>query len=270
MIAANYWSRRIHAVLSVLAVFAVTPAFGQAPFERVLVPILLDSPVPGAFGSLWKTELIGRNESASSVEVTVGRFPSGSCAQPPCGYQPFSSFAPFAGFTNPNGGLFLYVGAPGAGKVTLALRIRDLSRQALTWGTSIPVVREAQTFTSNLQLLDVPTDARFRVALRIYDFDSPNDRAVRLRIYDLNPSPVGPRTELVDTVLQLRPPFDPGFDVIPGSAVMTDLIGTFPQLTSAQRLRIVLDPVSSDLRFWAFVSVTNDETQHVTVIVPDK
>jgi hypothetical protein len=50
---------------------------------------------------------------------------------------------------------------------------------------------------------------------------------------------------------------------------MTDLTAAFPQLASAQLLRIVLDPVSADLRFWAFVSVTNNETQHVTVITPN-
>jgi len=175
---------------------------------------------------------------------------------------------------NPNGGVFVYVGAPGAGKVIFSLRVRDLSRQALTWGTAIPVIREEQTYTTRLQLLDVPTDARFRVALRVYDFDAPTSRSVRLRIYDVSQdTPIAtlpPQTALVDVVLRLELPVDNLYDAIPGSAVMTDLIGAFPQLSSARILRVVLDPVSSDLRFWAFASVTNDETQHVTAITPNK
>jgi hypothetical protein len=158
--------------------------------------------------------------------------------------------------------------------VIFNLRVRDLSRQALTWGTTIPVIREAQTFASRLELLDVPTDARFRVALRVYDFDAPNSRSVRLRIYDRskdNPVPtLPPQTALVDVVLRLETPVEDVYGAIPASAAVTDLIGAFPQLSSAPIVRIVLDPVSTDLRFWAFASVTNDETQHVTAITPNK
>jgi hypothetical protein len=242
----------------------------QAPYERILVPIAPSSQ-PGAHGSLWSTLLTARNESDAVVEVSAGRFPC--VLQPPCGYLPRTTFAPPAAFDNSNGGLFYFVGAPGAGKVTFNLRTRDMSRQALSWGTSIPVIREAGTFTTTLELLNIPTDSRFRVALRVYDFESPNARSVRLRIYDQakdNPVPtLPPQTALVDTVLKLDPPFEPQFDAIPGSAAMTDLIATFPQLAQAEILRIVLDPISSDLRFWAFASVTNNEMQHVTVIAPN-
>jgi hypothetical protein len=266
--------RLIEFMLFTLATTAPLSAQLQAPYERVLVPIYLNSPIPGAYGSIWTTDFTARNESTSTVEVTGGRLPS-SCPQPPCGYQPLSTFSPAGVFVNPNGGLFFYVGAPGAGKVTFNLRVRDLSRQALTWGTSIPVVREAQTYTNTLQLLDVPTDSRFRVALRVYDFDLPSGRSVQLRIYDQTkdkPFPIQTENLLVNTVLQLSLPASPGtqYDAIPGSAVITDLIGAFPQLASAPLLRIVLDPVSSDLRFWALASVTNNETQHVTTITPNK
>ncbi len=271
----NFLSRLAHVSLSVFLVITAVPAPAQLqpPYERVLVPIFIATPVPGAFGSLWATELIARNEAASLVEVTVG-LPQ-CVLQPPCGYASMTTFRPEGLFRpNPNGGVFVFVGAPGAAKVIFSLRVRDLSRQALTWGTAIPVIREAQTYTSRLELLDVPTDARFRVALRVYDFDAPNSRSVRLRIYDVSQdnriSGLPPQTALVDVVLRLETPVEDVYSSIPGSAVMTDLIGAFPQLSSARIVRIVLDPVSTDLRFWAFASVTNDETQHVTAIAPNK
>lgn len=271
MISTNWSSRFFMAASTALMLIAAAPAFAQlqAPYERVLVPIFIKTPVPGAFGSLWATEFVARNEAAAIVEVAVGRF---QCVlQPPCGYSSMTTFRPDGPAENPNGGAFVYVGAPGAGKVIFSLRVRDLSRQALTWGTAIPVIREAETYTSRLQLLDVPTDARFRVALRVYDFDAPNSRSVRLRIYDVSEDPrLPPKTALVDVVLRLDQPVQDVNGAIPGSAVMTDLIGAFPQLSSAPIVRIVLDPVSTDLRFWAFASVTNDETQHVTAITPNR
>src|SRR5438105_3909947 len=89
---------------------------------------------------------------------------------------------------------------PLALSISLSLRVQDVSREARTWGTTVPVVRERDAFTGRLQLLDVPVDDRFRVALRVYDFDEPPasgsyDRAVRIRFYQGES-----RTALFETV----------------------------------------------------------------------
>jgi hypothetical protein len=188
---------------------------------------------------------------------------------------------------DPNAGEFLYIGAPGAGKVTFSLRVQDISRQSQTWGPAIPVVREKDAFTSTLQLLDVPVEAHFRSALRIYDFDTgvPDaPRQVRVRIFDM--CGIGPidrdcsSTALVDTTLALVPT---SLRVVsdrqyPATAMVGNLVGAFPQLASVPptilafgqsrpaAVRVRIDPITPGLRFWAFVSATNNETQHVTVI----
>src|SRR5207244_577357 len=48
-----------------------------------------------------------------------------------------------------------------------ASRIRDTSRQAQTAGTEVPVVRE-RDFRGQLRFLNVPTDTRYRVTLRLW------------------------------------------------------------------------------------------------------
>jgi hypothetical protein len=59
-----------------LIFFVTTIALGQngvqAPYERVLIPLMIATPVPGAYGSQWKTELFIRNESDQGVAILPG------------------------------------------------------------------------------------------------------------------------------------------------------------------------------------------------------
>ncbi|MGZ4808063.1 MAG: hypothetical protein ACXV7D_01935, partial [Thermoanaerobaculia bacterium] len=106
----------------------------QAPYERVLIPIMSTAHVPGAYGSLWAPFLTIRNDSDSQVVVT--EFPLGICVSPCGALEPHSTSLVGFNAPNPNGGLFVYVGSPGAGKVSFSLRIQDFSRQSLSWGTT--------------------------------------------------------------------------------------------------------------------------------------
>jgi hypothetical protein len=256
----------------------------QPPYERVLVPVVVAAATPGAYGSVWQTELVTRNEADQSVDISDNPF--GLCNQ--CiPYAPHSTFRIPLYASNPNAGRFLYIGSPGVRNVTFTLRVQDISRQALTWGTTIPVVRDRDVFGGKLQLLDIPIDSRFRAALRVYDFEPPTEatpRVVRLRIYDMcGIGQIDTRcanTPLVDTSLTLVASGHesyPAFPQSPGTVFIGDLAGTFEQLAnlppvnlpdSTPRVRLDVDPVTPSLRFWAFVSVTNNETQHVTVISP--
>lgn len=47
-------------------------AFAQVPgiaYRRILLPVVVETPVPGALGSLWKTDLGLTNEGASAMWV---------------------------------------------------------------------------------------------------------------------------------------------------------------------------------------------------------
>jgi hypothetical protein len=164
--------------------------------------------------------------------------------------------------------------------VTFHLRAHDISRDASTFGTSVPVVREKDVYTGRLQLIDIPVGGDFRSALRVYDWDSNTKvpRVVRLRIYEvcLYATPdwyLGKCNDeaLVDTTLDLPNGGEESYTNPdhPGFAMIGDLAAAFPQLVGPSRVRIDLDPVTSDLRFWAFASTTHNETQQVTVIAPN-
>ena len=266
-------------------------AQGQPPYERVLVPVVITQPVAGAHGSQWMTELVMRNESDQAVDITIA--PYSGCVASCQWTQPHTLLRLGFPAANPNAGIFLYVGSAGIGKVTFALRVQDTTRQANTWGTSVSVVRPKDVFSGKLQLLNIPVSDKFRAALRVYDFDTsiPDAAAVvRVRIYDMCgigrfdntvPFPCND-PPLVDTNLSL-PPSGPEQSFTnpsyPGFAMVGDLMSAFPQLaglaarpgdvTGIPRVRIDIDPITPALRFWAFASVTNNETQHVTVITPN-
>lgn len=260
------------ASFTLLILFLTSPSraanVSQIPYDRVLLPIVPSMQVvTGAFGSIWTAEFAANNASTDLVEITP--VPGALCECPP--YVPGASPHPPIVSPDPNRGGFVYVGAPGRmGRVFLSLRIQDTSRQSQTWGTSIPVVRESDVYTDRLVLIDIPTAVRFRTALRIYDFDGPADRVVAIRLFDTSTGVI-----LVNTQAVLTPYLDPfpvsnteAYPRYPGAAFISDLRATFPQLEKSKSIRVEIEPVTAGLRFWAFASTTNNETQHVTVTVP--
>ena len=48
-----------------------------------------------------------------------------------------------------------------------------------------------------------------------------------------------------------------------------DLLAEAPQLIGKGPLRIDVSPFESATRAWGYVSITNNDTQHVTVIAPE-
>ena len=219
---------------------------GDAPleqFERLLLPIFLP-PIPGAFGSEFRTYL-----RLSGVEMELFGLQPGTTPYP---IGPFASSAP-----PPNGGTpgrFIYVPKDGVKTFSATLRVADTSRSAENFGTELPIVRESEFPDDILVLHGVPTDPRFRNTLRIYAA-----REGRISIY-IEGESVSRNVQLRKN--DLNDPFEPAY------AVFTD----FP--VGRGELRVTLTGPS--LRgpsppiyfppFWGLVSVTNNETQHITTI----
>lgn len=277
-------------MLLVLLFLAVSSAHAQtemtpSDFEMVLVPVYLDQVRPGALGSLWRSELVVRNEGSEPADIfqtecahfcTCNPRPA-TCA----GGQPLAPGALFSGFNSVlvsdgfspvNPGIFLFLRKPAASNVALNLRVRDLSRSSESYGTGIPVVRQSGMLTRMAHLLDIPTDARFRQHLRIYGISSPSGRAdVRVRI-----SPLDSTAILAEQTLSLRPaerqpsiPTGPGFISFPSYAEISALTSTFPAIQGSARVRIDVEPMTPGLVFWTFVSVTNNDTQEITTVTPN-
>lgn len=261
--------RLILAVLLGLA--GSVPSYAQA-YEKVLVPIAFVGEVPGGFGSRWTSSLKGYNDSSRRLWVT---------GSPNCPFtcdrlivEPGAPFDYGVGFTRwiePQVvGAFLYLWGEdniGIEHAELNLRIQDVSRQGLTWGTEIPIVRESEYKKGRAQLLNVPTDERFRQSVRIFDWDALPGDQIQMRVYR-GDSPIA----TIETLLTLQRPDEPLADppllTIPAQFEIAHLAGTYPELLNAGPVRIELIAVDRTTKFWAFSSITNNETQQVTTITP--
>lgn len=248
-----------------------------ADYETILIPVALKQ-VAGANGSLWSSSLLLYNGGAQTIDPN---YPSSdiypldsSCGvQPPC--PPIDQIAPGVtaspvlfwrqdGYT----GLLLHVRQELAPTVRFYSRVQDLSRESLTWGTEIPVIREGAFLTGRSEFLGVPLDSRFRQTLRIYDPDSHNLGVFAIRMFSLDDT-----QPILETTLDLtRPPASNCTAAqelcFPSMIVLSDLLSAFPQLNGLDEVRVEVEPLTMGLRYWAMVSITNNETQHVTTISP--
>ena len=247
-----------------LILVVVAPLSGQtADFEPILLPISLIKPAPGAFGSLWATEFW---VSAGSSDIRF--LQTGGClACPPTIHIAANrslSFESGGAFPGQPAGAILYLQRSTAASAVMNLRVRDLSRQSLTWGTELPVVREGSFRTGSLMLTNVPLEDRFRQTLRIYDPDAHNNARFTISIADAASGDL-----LVERTIVAQPGiFSGSLPIIPSVAEVSSLRGLFTELPNTGRVRITITPQDEVQRFWAFVSVTNNETQHVTTITP--
>jgi hypothetical protein len=252
-------------------------AFPQSSptYEKVLVPIFLQQPLPGAFGSLWATEFWISNGSDATVDFGGG-FDFG-CAFPPCGttarLSPGVTFRPRV-ITRPDQlqGTFVLVASGQADRLAFGLRFRDLSRQSQTWGTEIPVARERDFRAEKLSMVDIPITSGFRQVLRLYDLvDNGHPRFARIRAYRIRPEhdlPTAPADEAVGESIAQFQVVSPGSpSAYPGYFAVFDL-SSIALLEGVERLRLEIVPVTEGMRIWGFVTVVNNVTQYATVITP--
>jgi hypothetical protein len=245
--AVRYFGVILLVVLSVA--LTVSAQTGPTHLERVLVPISVGS-VPGAYGTVWSTELWYRNNSTENVTVwplAIADWYPGIGLTVPLPIGNFPADAP---------GQIIFVGKNGGDKVQFDLRIFNRANPEDSWGTKIPVVREHE-FRTTVSIINVPTAPDFRSALRIYALPTDEDptEVVRVRIYSIY------EDLLVDTELTLR-----GWPRYAGILSLTD---TFPEIRQADRVWIAVEAVNPAAKIWAFVSVTSNHTQNVAIVTPN-
>ena len=128
-------------------------------------------------------------------------------------------------------------------------RIRDTSRASQNAGTEIPVVRE-DDFSDHLRLLNVPSGKNFRALLRIWTSGEPVNQAF------FN----------IDQI----PSFAPnGVPLQPAQGGLR--YGTFdltPFLDSPNEHLDLSGGVTAGTKIWGMISITNNDTQQVTIISP--
>lgn len=266
---------------SVVAILTTSSVFAQEPnvqYTRVLIPVVLLTPVPGALGSLWASDFLLSNTSAGAVSVFPYDIASVICPECPGSplLSPNSTGAPGIAWDEPGvRGTFLYVDRAHISDIQMVLRVRDLSRASQTWGTSLPIVREDRFRAEPISIIDIPTDPDFRQTLRVYGLDGSDPTPVLVRLYGRNENANNPLRLVEDSFLGeamftlsfdssaqfFRYPIRPAFLELSGLAALGGAQGH-------SRVRIEVTPMREGKRVWAFVSVTNNSTQHMTVLEP--
>ena len=261
--------RHLFLALVFLVISAVV-AFGQDVNRdgRVtyLVPLNVPVSIPGALGSTWRTEIWVHNGSEYPFNIQGCPqliFETNLCDgvhfHPPGSTEKATSYE-----TIDNGGfsMFLFSLYPWQSGVVVTSRLYELSRHAQPAGVEIPVVREDQFFTKASRFIGIPRSSAFRVALRVYNPMRANLSTVRVELFDSSGQTLG--LSALPLVPQTIGSISPGY------AAILDLGNAFPQLNTVDRFDIRVTPVHDGMTYWAFVSVTDQDTQTVLLVTADK
>ena len=290
---------RRHAFLLVLvlapAVFAQRPPASE--YEKWLLPAYGET--SGANGARWSTALWMRNESDEPLDafpLAPTCFTSSLCflsMRPYPAFQPRMTGhyeLPYVGFIGPSSigvrsttGVFLYVERARAQRLTAQLRIADTSRSVVRW-TALPVVRESEFFTGSQSILGVPILRSGRIGLRIYDLDSRPSAEFLIRFFDVLPVR---KPGSIDTHIhqfgetRLTTSHDaatdhceffygcPAVPYRPGFGQTANLLDAVPRLRDAEDrphgVRMEIVPLTDGARYWPIVTITDDQTNVVSV-----
>ena len=253
----------------ILFVLAHAASGQSVEVERFLVPIYLEGPASGAFGSRWVSELRILNEGPEDAILENYGIDCGGPSL--CLPEPIPPFVSAPGdrlrtsVLGPIPSVLLLAHRETADQWVFTSRVRDTSREADGWGTWLPVIHESQV-RHRIDLLDIPVDPAYRHTLRIYSFDLAPGRSVRVRVYQARDFPAAippePDTLLGEMTLPLRHESD--------AKPLYAELGELPTIGTAadrSRVRVTVEPVGS-FGVWAMVSVTNNVTQQVTMILP--
>jgi hypothetical protein len=246
--------------------FAINRTFAyegdtDVAYERLLLPVYTQ-PIPGAFGSEFRTELNATLAAGDRVAIYgLSRNCTFICIQGPDDPHVLTTDFPRLNQNDvePDGtpGQFVYIPRDQSGRVAMNLRAYDTSRSAENFGTEIPVVRDTEFADIHpIVLVGIPTDARFRNTLRIYSAGQGGN--VSLRIQGAG----------VDIQQSLHLPAQPDL-LHPGYVQFSNFpIGVGPVRVTIDGVAQPSSPPQPSVSHWAFVSVTNNATQHITTITP--
>lgn len=268
-------------VQQILCVVLTLPVVGQVPittsvqYERLFLPVGLLS-VPGANGTVWGTEIVIRNESDTEVNIFHNDC-SYHCqcrvfimCQGPTPTQPRTAYRSLTVVDDlPNTGRFLYVERDRVDDVAINARLVNFARMDDNLGTEIPLIREREFRARALWLVNVPVDTTARQHLRIFGIPSAAQGAVRVRVWASDGDVLlgEASVPLTDAKLDgLTRPYE--YPHAPDFGQVADLRSFFQIDPRVRRVRIELQPMTFETRFWAFVSATDNTTQHVTLVTP--
>lgn len=209
--------------------------------------------MPGAAGSSWRTDVWVTNPTDQPVVYIL----HGPCNQACCCAETYTICPQSTRLDGDNQPQGRWIAAPVGGLLRFDVRLRDLTRNASSAGVALPIVREDEFRSDEINLLAIPRDPRFRITVRFYGLDA----SPVLSVDQVDQSGNVVRN---DIVLLGRPNVEYGYLVAPGYAQLS--LDPSPQAAGPVRMRI--RSLSTGISFWAFASVTNNDTSEVTLILP--
>ena len=244
--------------------------------ESVLLPVGGSFPfaTPGAFGSMWRTTTTVVNDSDHEIRIGVPFATPFTHVSPKPG-QHVMLPAHATADLKVEAAMPLVVKIPRSlgSQVAFQTRVWDESRATTNFGTHVPSVRERDFATSRITIANVPTADPFRATLRVYSPDRV-PRSFHVRVVsqpDQVALPEHSVAKAVTTIMELgtttqffeASTINPALPYsAPFSQMQIPFAGDAP-------VQLVIEPVDDGVApFYAFVSVTNNETQHVTILAP--
>lgn len=236
-------------------------------YERYLIPVTVRQ-LPGANGSIWSTEWLVRNSTDLPFAMIFDACPPNVSPCPTTWVEGRSTEA-YSIVARGDGTEGAYVYVPKPMTPSMSLRVRDLSRNAQSFGTELPIVRDSD-YRGAMELLDVPTDPRYRSTLRLYG-PGPATHYANVSVFS---EPGGRLIESYEVELSGMIHVPGGFALHPSYAQLDPLT---PAVRAAgERVRIVVrsllsfpgPPPNASIPMYAFLTITNNETQQVTTVTP--
>jgi len=237
-------------------------------WRRMLLP-LASQDVPGANGALWRTK---------TTMLIADTNPAFELSPHPCEHVIFHCVggltlgAPFdpaqtgllldpRGQMN-GGSQFFYVRTENASKLRMNSRVYDVTRESDTAGSEIPIPRDDDFSDAPFSLLGIPVRAQSRYTLRVYDYDALDGARVAIKVYaddESTPRAIFEGTLRIAhrqvTTLAALPERPAYLQIDPAQLASLD---------GADMMRIDVEPLTPGIKLWAFVSVTDNDTHHVT------
>lgn len=227
--------------------------------EQLLLPVS-PSVVMCDKNSRYETRLITYNQSDRAVRPR--------CADDSCGVIPPAEGREIAGAAQavplPS---FLFLPKDQADKLRMSLVAEsgDRDHPEDRSFSELPIVRASEFRDTKVTFVGVRLDEGFRQTVRIFGLDGTRYDQVAVRVYDLATEKL-----LYDEPMLLFPLTDEqnasGQALRPSFSMECDLSSELPP--TGGHVRIEIEPLTEGLKFWAFVSVTNNKTQHFYTVVP--
>jgi hypothetical protein len=249
-------------------------------YEKVLLPLALPEgkSIPGAFGSLWSSDLWVSNPTAYPVELFSDISCTFVCAAPVPGDHGYPQMQ--AGSlirlgpldTGGNYGLVYYVQKTYANDVSFSLHVRDTSRTSENAGTEIGVVRERMFRGSSFDILNVPIDANSRATLRVYDVNALDNISADVAFYSMDFNTLIASTNIPLTVsVKKDTTLAANFPPLAGFGQIGDIRNYFAFIQAGfpGHVRVHVELKNGANQGWGFVTVTNNATQLITTYRPE-